>query len=52
MLSALLVEFGVAPRILARENLRVWHAMGSGLYVLQWMAVAALVWWLVRVRES
>lgn len=52
MLSALLVEFGVAPRILAREHLRVWHAMGSGLYVLQWMAVAALVWWLVRVQES
>lgn len=52
MLSAFLVEFGVAPRILARENLRVWHAIGSGLYVLQWLAGVVLVWRLTRAPAS
>ena len=51
MLSALLVEFGVAPRILARENLKAWHAVGSGLYGLQWLAATALVGWLVRFQK-
>ena len=37
MLLALLSEFAVAPRIVARENLRLWHAIGSGMYLLQWM---------------
>jgi hypothetical protein len=27
---ALLLQFGVAPRIVARENLRLWHTLGSG----------------------
>jgi hypothetical protein len=37
MLAALLIEFGVAPRILAREDLKLWHTVGSALYVLQWL---------------
>lgn len=41
MLLALLVEFAVAPRILARENLRFWHSVGSVMYVLQWVCAAA-----------
>ena len=40
MLLALLVEFAVAPRILARENLRLWHVVGSAMYLLQWMCAA------------
>jgi hypothetical protein len=38
---ALLVEFGVSPRIIARDNLALWHAVGSAMYLLQW--VCALV---------
>jgi hypothetical protein len=41
MLLALLVEFAIAPRIVARENLRLWHSVGTGMYALQW--VCALV---------
>ena len=41
MLLALLLEFAVGPRIVARENLRVWHSVGSAMYVGQW--VCALV---------
>lgn len=34
---ALLVEFGVAPRIIARENLALWHGIGSAMYLVQWI---------------
>ena len=37
LLLALVTQFGVAPRIVARENLRVWHTVGSVLYALQWV---------------
>ena len=37
MLTAALSEYAVAPRIIARENLKLWHAVGSGLYLLQWV---------------
>ncbi len=40
MLLALLSEFAVAPRIVARESLRLWHSIGSLLYLLQWACAA------------
>lgn len=42
MLLALLLEFAVAPRILARDNLRVWHSVGTGLYLLQWLCAGVV----------
>jgi hypothetical protein len=36
-LLALLVEFGVSPHIVARENLKLWHAIGSAMYFAQWL---------------
>ena len=44
LLLALLAEFAVAPRIVARENLRLWHSLGSGMYVLQWLCVGVVLW--------
>jgi hypothetical protein len=44
MLLALLVEFAVAPRILLRENLRLWHSLGSGMFLLQWLCATGTVW--------
>jgi len=44
MLLALLSEFAVAPRIVARENLRLWHAIGSGMYLLQWVCAGVSLW--------
>ena len=41
-LLALLVEFGVAPRIVARDNLALWHAVGSAMYVAQWVCALLL----------
>lgn len=48
LLLALLVEFAVAPRILARENLALWHRVGSALYLLQWFCAAITFWRLGR----
>ena len=48
MLLALLVEFAVAPRIVVRENLRLWHTVGSVMYFLQWFCAGATFWALVK----
>jgi hypothetical protein len=50
MLLALLAEFGVAPRIVARENLALWHSVGSGMYLLQW-GFAAMTFWQLGKRQ-
>ena len=44
MLLALLSEFAVGPRILARENLQLWHSVGSAIYVLQWLCAGVVLW--------
>jgi hypothetical protein len=31
------VEFGVSPHIVARENLALWHSLGSAMYFAQWV---------------
>ncbi len=48
LLLALLLEYGVAPRIVARENLRLWHGVGSALYAAQWLCAGRLLWRLGR----
>jgi hypothetical protein len=40
VLLALLVEFAVAPRIMARENLALWHGIGTAMFAVQWICVA------------
>jgi uncharacterized membrane protein len=44
LLLALLAEFAIAPRIVARENLKLWHSVGSGMYLMQWLCAGALLW--------
>jgi len=44
MLCALLLEFAVAPRIIAREDLELWHAVGSALYLGQWICATGYMW--------
>ena len=51
VLMALLVEFAVAPHILMRNNLKIWHSLGSGMYLLQWLCALAIFWKLNR-RDS
>ena len=53
MLLALLSEFAVAPRIVARENLPLWHSVGSIMYVLQWLCAGMTFWQLTdRARNT
>jgi hypothetical protein len=44
VLLALLGEFAVAPRIVARDNLRLWHGVGSAMYLLQWACAGVTLW--------
>ena len=41
---AVLLEFAVTPHIVARENLKLWHNLGSALYLTQWWCVAKALW--------
>ncbi|MDP3755609.1 DUF4149 domain-containing protein [Polaromonas sp.] len=54
LLLAVLVEFGVAPRIVsARANggsLQLWHGLGSAMYLGQWLAAGWTLWSLSRVQ--
>ena len=50
MLLALLVEFAVSPRILARSNLPLWHGIGSAMYFVQWLCAGATLWRLASPR--
>ena len=52
LLLALLQEYAVAPRILARENLKLWHAVGSGMYLGQWACAGALLWRMAPRRTT
>lgn len=44
MLLALLGEFAVAPRIVARQNLAVWHTVGTAMYAVQWVCALVVLW--------
>ena len=40
---AVVGEWAIAPRILARENLALWHALGSAAYLMQWVCVGMVL---------
>lgn len=44
MVLAALGEWIVAPHIVARDNLALWHRVGSGLYLLQWLCAGLSFW--------
>jgi hypothetical protein len=48
MLLALLVEFGVAPRIVSARadggNLKLWHGLGSAMLLGQWLCACFSLW--------
>ena len=52
LLLALLAQYGVSPRIVARENLKLWHGVGTAMYALQWACAAMVLWRLVGSRKQ
>ena len=52
LLLALLAEFAVAPRIVARESLKLWHGVGSAMYLAQWLCATVVLWKATGVRSD
>jgi hypothetical protein len=44
ILLALLLELAVAPHIVARENLMLWHNLGTAFYLAQCACAAKALW--------
>ncbi len=44
MLFALVVQYGISPKIVARQNLKLWHGVGTAMYALQWLCAAIVLW--------
>ena len=51
LLLALLVQYGVAPRIVARQDLKFWHGLGTLLYTLQWACALVTLWHTLRKSQ-
>ena len=51
MLAAMLQEFAVAPRIVARQDLRFWHSAGTALYAGQWICALLVLWRVSQPRH-
>lgn len=51
MLLALLVQYGVSPKIVARENLKLWHGVGTAMYAMQWLCAALVLWRVAGARK-
>ena len=52
MLLALLIEMAVKPHILARDNMALWHNLGSAFYVLQWLCAGKVLWALCPAKPE
>jgi len=52
LFMALLQEYAVSPRILARDNLKLWHAVGSAMYLIQWLTTGILLWRMAPTRPT
>jgi hypothetical protein len=52
MLCALLIEVAVKPHIVARDNLALWHNLGTALYVLQWVCAGKTLWVLCPAQNE
>ncbi len=52
VLMALLAEFGVSPRIVARDNLALWHRVGSAMYFAQWVCALVVFGKLASARSA
>ncbi|MNO09866.1 hypothetical protein D3C81_2333630 [compost metagenome] len=39
-----MVQYGISPKIVARQNLKLWHSLGTLMYALQWLCAAIVLW--------
>lgn len=50
MLLAFVLQFGVAPRVIAYHGVRLWHNLATGLYLGQWLCATAVLWQLTGLK--
>jgi hypothetical protein len=48
LVCAAAAEWIVVPHIVARDNLALWHRLGSGMYLVQWLCAIAVFRGLLR----
>ncbi len=44
LLLALMIEVGVKPHIVAKDNMALWHNLGSAFFVVQWFCAGRALW--------
>ena len=56
LLLTVLVEFGVSPRIVNARgtggDLRLWHGVGSAMYLGQWICAGFTLWFLTASKAD
>jgi len=56
LLLAVLVEFGVSPRIVTARatggDLKLWHGLGSAMYMAQWLSATLVLWRMTALAAS
>jgi hypothetical protein len=52
LLLALVLEYVVTPHIVARENMALWHNLGSATYLLQWFCSLRVLWAMYPVDSN
>jgi Domain of unknown function (DUF4149) len=52
MLCALLIEVAVKPHIVARDNMALWHNLGTALYLVQGLCAGKTLWDCCAVRHE
>ena len=52
MLCALLIEVAVKPHIVARDNMALWHNVGTALYLVQALCAGKTLWDCCAVRHE
>jgi Domain of unknown function (DUF4149) len=52
MLCALLIEVAVKPHIVARDNLALWHNLGTALYLAQGVCAGKTLWSLCPTQSE
>jgi hypothetical protein len=56
LLLAVLVEYGVSPRIVTGRatggDLKLWHGLGSAMYLGQWLSATLVLWRMTAVRPN
>ena len=55
LLLAVSVALGLSPRIVSARadggNLKLWHGLGTAMYVVQWLAAGWTLWCLSRAAN-